>query len=55
MAGSDDPLVPLVNARILASLIPKARLEIVDDGHLFVVTRPHEAARTIEAFLDEQA
>jgi poly(3-hydroxyalkanoate) depolymerase len=53
MAGSDDPLVPLANARILAGLIPKSRLEIIDDGHLFVVTRPQESARMIEDFLAE--
>jgi hypothetical protein len=26
MAGTDDPLVPLANGRILAKLIPNARL-----------------------------
>jgi poly(3-hydroxyalkanoate) depolymerase len=40
MAGSDDPLVPLINARILQWLIPDARLEILDCGHLFLVTLP---------------
>jgi poly(3-hydroxyalkanoate) depolymerase len=51
LMGSDDPLVPVANGRILAGLIPNARLDIVDDGHLFVVTRPAETARRIEAFL----
>src|SRR5690606_23580879 len=49
MAGTDDPLVPGVNARILARLIPRSRLELVDDGHLFMLTRPHETARMVEA------
>ena len=53
MAGTDDPLVPLVNARILARLIPNARLELIDDGHLFLVTRPEECAAMIVAFLAE--
>lgn len=53
MAGTDDPLVPVINARVLARLIPKARLELIDDGHLFLVTRPEECARIIEAFLAE--
>ncbi|MEM7525912.1 MAG: alpha/beta fold hydrolase, partial [Pseudomonadota bacterium] len=53
MAGTDDPLVPVANARLLASLIPDARLELVDNGHLFLVTRPEESAKTIEAFLRE--
>jgi pimeloyl-ACP methyl ester carboxylesterase len=51
--GRDDPLVPLVNGRVLARLIPNARLEIIDDGHPFMVTQPVEAATTIEAFLSE--
>ncbi len=51
MAGRDDPLVPLVNARLLARLIPDARLVTVDDGHLFMLTRPDESARLIEDFL----
>src|SRR5215467_7118438 len=38
MAGTDDPLVPVSNGRILASLIPDARLVTIDDGHLFLVT-----------------
>jgi pimeloyl-ACP methyl ester carboxylesterase len=53
--GRDDPLVPVVNGRILTHLIPNARLEIVDDGHLFMVTRPKETAERIEKFLSEAA
>ena len=45
--------VPLVNGRILTRLIPNARLETIDDGHLFMVTRPDETAAIIEAFLAE--
>jgi pimeloyl-ACP methyl ester carboxylesterase len=55
LMGCDDPLVPVVNGRILAHLIPNARLEIVDDGHLFMVTRPKETAERIEKFLSEPA
>ena len=51
MAGSDDPLVPLANARLLARAIPDATLHTVDNGHLFMVTRPQESAATVEAFL----
>jgi pimeloyl-ACP methyl ester carboxylesterase len=51
LMGRDDPLVPVVNGRILASLIPNSRLEIVDDGHLFIVTRADETAERIEKFL----
>jgi poly(3-hydroxyalkanoate) depolymerase len=53
MAGSDDPLVPMINAKMLNSLIPNSRLEVIDDGHLFLVTKPNESARIIEDFLRE--
>jgi pimeloyl-ACP methyl ester carboxylesterase len=51
LVGRDDPLVPPVNGRILARLIPNARLQMIDDGPLFMVTRPVETAKAIEAFL----
>jgi hypothetical protein len=49
--GRDDPLVPPINGHILAGLIPNAELRTIDDGHLFIVTRPAETAAVIEAFL----
>jgi poly(3-hydroxyalkanoate) depolymerase len=51
MAGSDDPLVPLANARLLAHLIPKARLEIFDDGHLFLMSSAERVAPVVREFL----
>jgi poly(3-hydroxyalkanoate) depolymerase len=51
--GKDDPIVPAVNGRILKSLIPNSRLELMDDGHLFLVARALESARRINQFLDE--
>jgi poly(3-hydroxyalkanoate) depolymerase len=53
LAGRDDPIVPPVNARVMARLMPNARLEILDDGHLFFVTQPIESAAIIEEFLAE--
>jgi pimeloyl-ACP methyl ester carboxylesterase len=53
LMGKDDPIVPVINGRILVHLIPNARLELIDDGHLFLVTRPTESARLIESFLAE--
>jgi poly(3-hydroxyalkanoate) depolymerase len=53
MAGTDDPLVPLANAKMLKALIPNSRLELIDDGHMFLVTKPKECAETIEGFLRE--
>jgi poly(3-hydroxyalkanoate) depolymerase len=51
MAGTDDPLVPTINARILAKLIPGAQLVTLDDGHLFLVTSAQESARLVAEFL----
>ena len=51
MAGSDDPIVPLINARILTLLIRRARLTVIDDGHLFLVTRPRQSATLVKRFL----
>jgi poly(3-hydroxyalkanoate) depolymerase len=51
MAATDDPLVPIVNGRILASLIPNARLVTIDDGHLFLVTSAGQSAAIVSQFL----
>jgi poly(3-hydroxyalkanoate) depolymerase len=51
MAGTDDPIVPPVNGRILAKLIPDARFVSIDDGHLFLLTSATESAKEIAAFL----
>jgi hypothetical protein len=51
LMGRDDPIVPPINGHILAGLIPNAELRMIDDGHLFIVTRPVETAALIEAFL----
>jgi poly(3-hydroxyalkanoate) depolymerase len=53
MAGTDDPIVPLANARILAGLIPDARLVTLDEGHLFLVTSAERSARLVSDFLRE--
>jgi poly(3-hydroxyalkanoate) depolymerase len=53
MAGNDDPLVPLVNARAHAWLLPDARLHVVDDGHLFLLTQARETARVVGDFLTQ--
>lgn len=52
LAGDDDPIVPVVNGRILARVVPHARLEIIHGGgHLFLLERPAEHAARIAAFL----
>jgi poly(3-hydroxyalkanoate) depolymerase len=51
LMGADDPIVPVVNGRIIANRLPNARLEIVDCGHLFILTDPAGTAFRIEHFL----
>jgi poly(3-hydroxyalkanoate) depolymerase len=51
--GRDDPIVPLVNGRVLSRLIPNSRLKVMPCGHLFIVTMPSETAATFTRFLDE--
>ncbi len=52
LAGDDDPIVPLVNGRILAGRIPRARLHVVTGGgHLFLLERPAAMAALVADFL----
>jgi len=54
LAGDDDPLIPLINMRVLAWRIPNAQLHIIDDGHLFLITRAEAVAPIIMKFLEEE-
>jgi poly(3-hydroxyalkanoate) depolymerase len=52
LAGDDDPIIPVINGRILAWCIPDARLHIVEGGgHLFLLERPAEIAQLVADFL----
>jgi poly(3-hydroxyalkanoate) depolymerase len=53
LSGDDDPLVPVVNARLMASLIPDASLHVVrGGGHLVLFDTPEEVGAVLSAFLD---
>ena len=52
LTGASDPIVPVANGRILARRIPNARLEVVEGGHLFLLTHAPEMARRVNDFLD---
>lgn len=54
MHGSDDPIVPLMNARILSALIRRAELHVVDDGHMFLVSKAQDVAPVVHRFLTEE-
>jgi pimeloyl-ACP methyl ester carboxylesterase len=50
--GTDDQLVPTVNDRILARLIPRSRMVLYPDaGHAFLFQEPARVAALIESFL----
>jgi pimeloyl-ACP methyl ester carboxylesterase len=51
LAGRHDPLVHLANAKVMHRLIPHSRLEIIDDGHLFLLTSGDAVAGSILRFL----
>ncbi|MEQ6902793.1 poly(3-hydroxyalkanoate) depolymerase [Nocardioides sp. YIM 152588] len=51
LAGNDDPIIPLVNARLMHRLLPNAHLHVFDDGHLGLVTSAEELAPVIHEFL----
>ena len=56
LAGDEDPIVRLVNGRLLANRIPDARLHVVEGGgHLFLFTRGEEMADIVTDFLDTGA
>jgi poly(3-hydroxyalkanoate) depolymerase len=52
LMGDDDPIVPLVNARIMARLLPDARLHVYPGGHIALITEAERLAPVVEHFLD---
>jgi poly(3-hydroxyalkanoate) depolymerase len=52
LAGDDDPIIPLVNARIMHGLIPHSQLHIYHGGHLELAADAERLAPAVEAFLD---
>ena len=51
LAGDDDPIIPLINARIMHRLIPRSELHIYHGGHLELATDAERMAPIVEAFL----
>lgn len=52
LAGKDDPIIPLVNARIMHRLLPHACLHVHDGGHVALVTEADRLAPLVAAFLN---
>jgi len=55
MAGEDDPIIPLTNAKLLHQRLPRAGLSVYDCGHLFVLTRIERVCTEIDEFLSRSA
>jgi pimeloyl-ACP methyl ester carboxylesterase len=52
LSGADDPVVPPVNARILAARIPNATVHVAaDSGHLLLMEHAPQSAALIAEFL----
>jgi len=52
MTGSDDPIIPVINARIMNRFLPHAQLHLFDDGHLGLVTKADELGPEVARFLE---
>ncbi|ORV09371.1 poly(3-hydroxyalkanoate) depolymerase [Mycobacterium celatum] len=53
MAGADDPIIPMVNAHIMNTLLPHSRLHQHSGGHIDLVHNAAELAPVVDAFLRE--
>lgn len=51
LAGDDDPIIPLVNARIMHRGIPNSQLHVYRGGHLALLTEATELAPVVDRFL----
>ncbi|MDT5291816.1 MAG: hypothetical protein QOF88_6705 [Mycobacterium sp.] len=50
VAGLDDPIIPVVNARIMGRLLPHATVHLHSGGHVDLITNAAELAPVIEQF-----
>jgi poly(3-hydroxyalkanoate) depolymerase len=53
VAGTDDPIIPVINARIMHALLPHSRLHLHSGGHIDLVHNATELAPVIDKFLRE--
>jgi poly(3-hydroxyalkanoate) depolymerase len=54
IAGLDDPIVPLVNARIMHRLLPHSTVHLHSGGHVDLITNAAELAPVIEMFRNHE-
>lgn len=53
VAGTDDPIIPVANARIMNWLLPHSQLYLHAGGHVDLITNSAELAPVIGAFLTD--
>jgi len=51
VAGDDDPIIPLANARLMRAMIPRSEMFIYQGGHLELIAEPMRLAPAVESFL----
>jgi poly(3-hydroxyalkanoate) depolymerase len=51
--GTDDPIIPTINARIMKALLPHSRLHLHRGGHIDLVHNAPELAPVVDTFLGE--
>ena len=54
VAGTDDPIIPAINGRIMHALLPHSRLCLHSGGHIDLVHNAVELAPIIDKFLNER-
>jgi poly(3-hydroxyalkanoate) depolymerase len=54
VAGLDDPIVPVANAKIMARLLPHATVHLHAGGHVDLITNAAELAPVIESFRNRE-
>ncbi len=55
LGGGEDPMAPVANSRLIASMVPGAELRVIEDGgHLFPFDRAQEVGPIVTAFLRKQ-
>lgn len=53
LAGTDDPIIPVINARMMHALLPHSRLHLHSGGHIDLVHNASGLAPVIAEFLSE--
>jgi poly(3-hydroxyalkanoate) depolymerase len=53
VAGTDDPIIPVINAYVMNGLLPHSRLHLHSGGHIELVHNATQLAPVIDGFLRE--